>query len=75
MIWHDLASCYFSHACASTKLENVQQLFELALSAAKHCTAVNPSGWQHWNLLGNIYCFRGMYITHTFLSFNHPVCK
>lgn len=61
MIWHDLASCYFSHACISTKLEKGHHLFELAVSAVKHCTATNPNGWQHWNLLGNIYCFRGRY--------------
>lgn len=59
LLWHDLATCYFSHACESKEASRASELFDLALNTIRHCVHVNPDYWQHWNLLGNIYCKRG----------------
>lgn len=60
LIWHDLATCYLAHACESADAKKATELYELSLRTAKHCTNVNPNYWQHWNLLGNIYCKKGL---------------
>lgn len=61
LIWHDLATCYLMHACETNDKEKATKLFDLSLQITKHCTNVNPTYWQHWNLLGNIYCKKGSY--------------
>lgn len=53
LIWHDLATCYLSHACRYPKDSESEKLVERTLTVAHHCTTHNPSHWQHWNLLGN----------------------
>lgn len=67
LIWHDLAACYLAHACDTDDKEKSAKLFDLSLHTIKHCTKINPSYWQHWNLMGNIYCRRGILIKSLYL--------
>ncbi|CAH1156223.1 unnamed protein product [Phaedon cochleariae] len=54
LLWHDLANCYLAHALTTENDEKRELLLSYCVAAAEHCTADNPSNWQHWNLLGNI---------------------
>nr|CAI5830097.1 unnamed protein product [Callosobruchus analis] len=54
LIWHDLASCYLTHALDTKEPEKRSLLLSYAMSAAQHCTSMNPTNWQHWNLMGNV---------------------
>ncbi|CAH1994676.1 unnamed protein product [Acanthoscelides obtectus] len=54
LIWHDLATCYMTHALNTTESEKKKLLLSYAMSACQHCTSINPMNWQHWNLMGNI---------------------
>ncbi|XP_023026959.2 tetratricopeptide repeat protein 37 [Leptinotarsa decemlineata] len=53
-VWFDLATCYLEHALHTTNDEKRDLLLTYAKAAAKHCVSMDPSNWQHWNLLGNI---------------------
>ncbi|XP_050293501.1 tetratricopeptide repeat protein 37 isoform X2 [Anthonomus grandis grandis] len=52
-LWHDLATCYLQFG-VHIKKNDKSRLLECALSAAHHCTTLNPENWLHWNLLGNV---------------------
>lgn len=65
LIWHDLALCYYAHAC-SIRNDNdgeKKKLLTYAHAAAKHCIDNNPSNWEHWNLLGVIVLQPGNILT------------
>lgn len=54
LIWHDLASCFLSHASSCSDPEQVEQLHKKAGNIVQHCVSINPTNWQHWNLMGVI---------------------
>nr|CAH7731857.1 unnamed protein product [Callosobruchus chinensis] len=54
LIWHDLATCYLTHALHTEEPEKRSMLLLYAMSAAQHCTSMDPTNWQHWNLMGNV---------------------
>lgn len=62
LTWHDLAACYLSHARDVTSDPNRSKVFgDRALAVARHCASTNANNWQHWNLLGNVAFFQGIY--------------
>ncbi|KAG5897490.1 hypothetical protein JTB14_031114 [Gonioctena quinquepunctata] len=54
LIWFDLATCYLRHALHAENHEKRELLLSYAKAAAKHCSSLDHTNWQYWNLLGNI---------------------
>lgn len=58
-LWHDLAVCYFLQSYETENTQDIRPLVETTAKIARHCTKLNPSNWEHWNLLGCIHCTKG----------------
>lgn len=69
LLWHDLAACYYAHARNAETAEESSELFKKARACIEHCISVNPTYWQHWNLLGTIAFFNGKYLIFPSISF------
>ncbi|KAF5303636.1 hypothetical protein FQA39_LY09883 [Lamprigera yunnana] len=59
LLWYDLAACCLSHAQNSTNEETSEKYYSKAANIIEHCVSLDPSLWQHWNLMGVIAVNQG----------------